>query len=112
MQLWEKERMTPEGQIQREIEVTVSRYGGIPVRLQSGTFYTKQGVPIKIGIPGIPDLMWLLPNGRVVFCEVKTATGRLREDQRKFINALQELGYEAYVVRSKEEAESICAQET
>lgn len=100
--------MTPEGKIQREIEIVVSQHDGIPVRLQSGTFYTKQGVPITIGIPGIPDLMWLLPNNRIVFCEVKTPTGRLREDQKRFIEELHRLGFEAYVVRSKEEAEEIC----
>lgn len=100
--------MTPEGKIQRLIEIAVSEAGGIPVRLQSGIFYTQDGVPVRIGIPGIPDLMWLLPHGRIVFCEVKTETGRLRPDQKKFIQALHDLGYEAYVVRSKEEAERIC----
>lgn len=103
--------MTPEGKIQRECMVVVSKHGGIPLRLQSGLFYAGNGTPVQIGIPGIPDSLALLPNGRAVFMEFKTARGSLRDDQRKFIDELHKLGYEAYVVRSKEEAESICAQE-
>lgn len=102
--------MTPEGKIQRECFLVISEHGGIPLRLQAGTFYTKQGVPIPIGIPGLPDSLALLPNGRAVFMEFKTATGLLRDDQRRFIEELHKLGYEAYVVRSKEEAERICRE--
>lgn len=100
--------MTPEGKIQRECFLVISQAGGIPLRLQAGTFYTKQGVPIPIGIPGLPDSLALLPNGRAIFLEYKTATGHLREDQKRFIDELHRLGFEAYVVRSKEEAEEIC----
>lgn len=101
--------MTPEGKIQRECFLVISQAGGIPLRLQAGTFYTKQGVPIPIGIPGLPDSLALLPNGRAVFMEYKEPThGRLREDQKRFIEELHRLGFEAYVVRSKEEAEEIC----
>jgi hypothetical protein len=100
--------MTPEGKIQRECFLVISQAGGIPLRLQAGTFYTKQGVPIPIGIPGLPDSLALLPNGRAVFLEYKTAHGSVREDQKRFIEELHRLGFEAYVVRSKEEAEDIC----
>ena len=102
--------MTPEGKIQRECMVVVSKHGGIPLRLQSGLFYTSNGTPVQIGIPGLPDSVALLPNGRAVFMEFKTSTGRLRDDQKRFIEELRALGYEAYVVRSKEEADAICNQ--
>ena len=100
--------MTPEGKIQRECLVVISKHGGIPLRLQSGLFYTKDGTPVKIGMNGVPDSLALLPNGRAVFMEFKTANGSLREDQKRFIEELHKLGFEAYVVRSKEEAEDIC----
>lgn len=100
--------MTPEGKIQRECLVVISKAGGIPLRLQAGLFYTANGTPVQIGVPGLPDSLALLPNGRAVFMEFKTNKGRLREDQKRFIEELKKLGYEAYVVRSKEEAEKIC----
>lgn len=103
--------MTPEGKIQRECMLIISQHGGIPLRLQSGLFYTANGTPVQIGIPGLPDSVALLPNGRAVFLEYKTARGSLREDQKRFIEELHRLGYEAYVVRSKEEAEEICRNE-
>lgn len=100
--------MTPEGKIQRECLVVISKHGGIPLRLQSGLFYTANGTPVQIGINGLPDSLALLPNGRAVFMEFKTEKGQLRDDQKRFIEELKKLGFEAYVVRSKEEAEKIC----
>lgn len=99
--------MNQETAIQNAVQVELSKMGCIPVRLQSGLFYTAQGIPVHIGINGIPDLMILCPNGQVVFMEMKTATGRLREDQKRFIDRLHDMGFRAEVVRSVEQAADI-----
>lgn len=33
---------------------------------------------------GFPDFMWLLPDGRTVYVELKTPTGTLSDDQKRF----------------------------
>lgn len=99
--------MTPEGKIQREVMLTISEYGGVPLRLQSGNFYTKQGDPVKIGVPGLPDVLALMPDGTPVFMEIKTEHGTVREDQKQFMSILHGMGYKAYVVRSRKGAMEI-----
>ena len=42
--------MNPETVIQNKIEVSMSRLGAIPYRMQVGNFYTNNMTPIKIGI--------------------------------------------------------------
>lgn len=50
--------------------------------------------------PGWCDITLCLPSGRVVFLELKTAKGGLRDKQRLLINMLRQLGHEVFVVRS------------
>ena len=52
---------------------------------------------------GVSDLVVLLP-GRVVFMEVKTATGRQSDAQRDFEALCKSLGLEYHLVRTVEEA--------
>ena len=52
---------------------------------------------------GVSDLVVLLP-GRVVFMEVKTATGRQSDAQRDFQALVTALGHQYAVVRSVEDA--------
>lgn len=99
--------MTPEGKIQREVMLTISEYGGIPLRLQSGKFYTQNGTLVQIGIPGLPDVLALMPDGLPIFMELKTPRGAIRDDQKTFIARLHELGYQAEIVRSREQAVKI-----
>jgi len=49
-----------------------------------GTFIPYHGkIPVKIGIAGEPDIYALI-HGISFFIEVKTGTGRLRDDQKRF----------------------------
>lgn len=61
------------------------------------------------GIPsGWPDIMVVKPNSdwpKVMFLEVKAATGRLEDAQRMRHLGLQRAGFPVRVVRSVEEAE-------
>lgn len=59
--------MNPETVIQNKIEVSMSRLGAIPYRMQVGNFYTNNMTPIKIGIVGTPDLMIICPNGMTLW---------------------------------------------
>lgn len=52
---------------------------------------------------GLPDRMVLCPNGRVVFIEFKTPTGKTTPKQEYTHKLFRELGHEVYVCRSVEE---------
>lgn len=51
-------------------------------------------------LAGIPDLVVIAPIRRVFFLEVKTACGRLLEDQRAIFDLLVALGTPRAIVRS------------
>lgn len=53
--------------------------------------------------PGFPDLV--LVRERVVFCELKTDTGKLSPAQRDWLTALYGAGAEVYVARPRQERE-------
>ena len=61
---------------------------------------------------GVPDLMLPIPlNGfHGLFIEMKTKTGRASPQQKKWIHALNELGYKAVVARGWEEARDIITE--
>ncbi len=99
--------MNPETLLQNKIRVALSQKGAIPYRMNVGQFYTQNFTPIKIGIEGTPDLLIICPNGKFLWYELKTATGKLRHDQEIFHEELRKLGHKVYVVRSVEEAVSI-----
>lgn len=49
--------------------------------------------------PGIPDIIGVLPGGKALFIEVKTARGKLSEHQENFLRNAQELGAVCIVAR-------------
>jgi VRR-NUC domain len=51
-------------------------------------------------VAGIPDLIVITPICRVFFLEVKTAAGRLSEDQRAIFDLLVAMGTPRAIVRS------------
>ncbi|MGC9239967.1 MAG: VRR-NUC domain-containing protein [Acidithiobacillus sp.] len=85
-----------------------------------GLAYTRAGSPVRFGLAnGSPDLIgWkrvtITPDmigqtiAVAVGIEVKTATGRIREDQERFLAHMQDFGALAGVARSIEEARTIC----
>jgi hypothetical protein len=54
-------------------------------------------------LPGMPDLMVLLPQGRVIFFEVKAAKGRVSDNQLNIHMQMQPLDHVVAVVRSIDE---------
>lgn len=99
--------MNPETIIQNEVIVKMNELGCITMRRNVGLFYTKNMMPIKIGTPGEPDLEILCPGGITLFFEMKTLTGKAREDQKKFHKVLRELGHHVFTVRSVQQAVDI-----
>lgn len=57
--------------------------------------------------PGFPDLV--LVRDRVIYAEVKTATGRLSMHQKAWLHALEAAGQEAYVWRPADWPDAIMA---
>lgn len=54
----------------------------------------------KHSINGSSDILGILPDGRFLAIEVKSATGRASPDQIKFINAINSNGGLAFIARS------------
>jgi predicted RecB family endonuclease len=57
-------------------------------------------------VAGMPDLVVVLPDGRVDFIEVKAAGGRLSAAQTAIIHSLTDLGHPVAVCRDIHEAHS------
>jgi hypothetical protein len=55
-------------------------------------------------LAGVPDLCLIAPIGRVFFMEIKTATGRLSENQKRIHGWLTAIGVSCAVVRSVNDA--------
>lgn len=67
----------------------------------------RQGMPMEPGLKsGVPDLFLAVPNERHtgLFIEMKRPGGRLREEQREWIEALRNQAYRAEVCYGAEEA--------
>lgn len=77
----------------------------------SGTTY--DGRHFDTGLPkGFSDLFgFRKSDGRAVFIEVKSPTGRVRPEQLNFIQKMQSYGALAGIVRSVEDARKIILQE-
>lgn len=88
--------------IQNKIRVALSKYG-IPIRMNSGLFYTSYGKKVRCGIPGMSDILFI-GQGFVAWIEVKTDTGNPSAEQLRFIDCMKELGHKAGIVRSVDEA--------
>jgi len=56
---------------------------------------------VSPGNVGVPDRLVLLPNGRILFAELKTDTGRLSQMQAHQIRELRQKGAEVWVVQGE-----------
>ena len=85
----------------RAIMVALSDAGHQVFRGNVGLFFTRDGRPVKSGLPvGFSDLFGFTAGGRPFFLEVKTTTGRVILEQMAFLEAMQKRGAIAMVVRS------------
>jgi hypothetical protein len=93
-----------ESAIQRAI-VDLLRYQGLLViRINSGMARAMRTESIVHLAPqGTPDLLVLFPEGKVLWIEVKTRTGRIRPDQVQMHDRLRSLGHDVVILRSADE---------
>lgn len=54
----------------------------------------------KCNVPGFPDLVIALPGGRTLWIELKSKSGRLDSEQKRFRLMLLALGHEWHMCRS------------
>jgi len=54
--------------------------------------------------PGVPDRIYIFPEGRVYFVELKTEIGRMSNIQKWQRKRLQEMGCRFYLVKGMEQA--------
>lgn len=112
-----------ENQIQSDIRLRLSEIqAGVYLRYNVGTFLTMDGRPVKIGEPGVSDLIGITPRvvtqddvGKTIGVftaietkQVKDSTSKARKiSQGNFIRRIKELGGIAGICRSVEDAEKM-----
>lgn len=98
-----------EADLMRSVMIALSEDGHFVCRANVGLFFTKDGRPIRSGLPvGFSDLFGNRAGDAVAFyMEVKTATGRVTVEQDRFLGAMRQRGAIAGVVRSVEDARAL-----
>jgi len=93
-----------EHELQNEIRLELSKLGFTVFRTNVGKVRLADGRFFDTGLPkGFSDLI-AIKEGKVYFVEVKFGKGKLRPDQKNFIEQMQKKGCVAGAVWSVEEA--------
>lgn len=97
--------MTPEHKIMNDIRLAISDKC-VNFRINVGSGRTQDGRYFTTGVPpGFSDIFGVRKaDGKAVFIEVKTKSGRVSPKQADFIKKMQEYGAIAGVCRTPEEA--------
>ena len=91
--------------IMNQIQVALSEANCLCIRMQSGIFYSKDGQAVRIGFPGLPDLLVVNPQGEVAFLEVKPDhKAYKRPEQIKFIEQMKKKKKKEGGVTTEEQA--------
>lgn len=102
---------TTEGGIQRQIMLALSAAGHRVLRANVGLFFSKDGRPVRIGVPGEADLHGhRAPDGRAFYLECKRPGEKPTAEQLRFLAAMAATGALTAVVRSVDEALAVLAQ--
>jgi hypothetical protein len=117
--------MSLESVIQVHIRLRLSKLRMLFLRYQVGTFWTKDGRPVKIGEPGVSDLIGMVPHvvteadvGRTIGVftvletkQVKDGTAKERkESQGNFLRLVNRGGGVAAIVRSEDDAVDVATK--
>lgn len=82
--------MGPEAKIENYLKEQVKKAGGLCLKF------------VSPGYSGVPDRIVIIPGGKVVFVEVKSATGKRTALQESFARRLEFFKAEYALVNSKE----------
>lgn len=95
-----------EQQIQNEARIALSKDGHTQFRINTGTVITRDGRPFSSGTPkGFFDLVgYRKQDNQIFFIDMKTKTGRIRDDQIKFSIKLKKDNVIHGIARSPEDA--------
>lgn len=95
-----------ESDLMRAIMIALSEHGHFVARANVGLFFTKDGRPIRSGLPvGFSDLFGhRAGDARAFYLEVKQPGGRVTPQQILFLDAMKARGALAGVVRSIDDA--------
>jgi hypothetical protein len=95
-----------ESDLMRAIMIALSAEGHFVARANVGLFYTRDGRPVRSGLPvGFSDLFGhRAGDARAFYLEVKAPAGRVTPEQFEFLAAMRARGAIAAVVRSVDEA--------
>ena len=103
-----------ESEIQKQL-VTWLKYKGVAfsVGLEGAKRHPAEQARLKAqGMQrGHPDITLYLPEGRVVFVELKTLRGRVSEKQQARHDLLKHLGFEVHVIKAEHGGVAIDAVE-
>lgn len=94
-----------ESDVQNSIRLALNPYA-IIFRANVGTVRTADGRYFNTGLPkGYSDLSgFRKSDGKMIFLEVKNEKGKLRKEQKHFLNTMQQYPVICGVARSPEEA--------
>lgn len=87
-----------EAQIERRLVEGVKKLGGMCIKF------------VSPGMVGVPDRIILTADGKVIFAELKTETGRLTKIQKFTIGEMQKRGADVRVVKGLEAVKSLLAE--
>lgn len=107
--MYKRPHAPTEGEILHEIMLALSQDGHFIARANVGLFYTRDGRPVRTGLPvGFSDLFGhRAADARAFYLECKKPGGAIRPEQRQFIEAMRKRGAIAGVVRSVDEAREL-----
>ena len=101
--------MTPESKLKAQVELYLSKLGYIPLRLNVFQAFTRDGVPIRTGLPkGCSDIVAIQPvTGLACFFETKVHPRKPTAEQLNFIEVMRKQGAIAGVVYDLEDLKKL-----
>ncbi|SHF23706.1 VRR-NUC domain-containing protein [Seinonella peptonophila] len=88
-----------EKQLEQRLKQEVEKAGGLALKF------------ISPGWAGAPDRIVLLPEGRIIFVEMKAPKGQLRPLQKKRLQQLKDLGFDTRMVNSVDQIREMVIDE-